>query len=97
MEDGTIDLPVTFRSKEAGHYPCKITLSSQDDIRVYQIDCTVTPGGSEAYIEFTCPVHQPITQDIPVVCISEVMYVSKLYKNKINCYICTCCKLLIRE
>ena len=60
-------LPVKFKSNEPGHYPCRIVLTSLDDIRVYHIECTVAPQGSEAQLEFSAPTHQAITQDIPVV------------------------------
>ena len=67
MDDGVVDLPITFRASKPGHYPCTVVLQAQDDIRVYKIECTVTPHGGEAYFEFTSPVHQLITQDIPIV------------------------------
>ncbi len=60
-------LPVEFCAKTAGHYPCKVILKSQDDVRVFHIECTVIPEGNEAQIEFTSPVHQPVTQNIPIV------------------------------
>ncbi len=66
-DDGTMDLPISFRATEPGHYKCRVTLKSQDDVRVYHIECTVTPEGSEATIEFTAPTHQAVTQDIPIV------------------------------
>lgn len=63
----TISLPVTFQPKGPGHYPCTITLKSAHDIRVYQLECTVTPEGSALELEFTSPAHQSVSQDIPVV------------------------------
>ena len=60
-------MPINFTANEAGHYPCTVTLTSPDDIRVYQVETVVVPEGSEAQIEFTSPVHHPITQDIPIV------------------------------
>ena len=45
----------------------QITLKAQDDIRVFRIECTVVPEGSQAELEFNTPVHEPLTQDIPIV------------------------------
>ncbi|KAK3775916.1 hypothetical protein RRG08_017206 [Elysia crispata] len=66
LADGVAELPVQFRAKEPGHYPATITLRSNDDIRVYRIECTVNPEGSTAELEFSAPVHQSITQEIPI-------------------------------
>ena len=63
----TIPLPVTFQPQGPGHYPCQIILKSAHDVRVYQLECTVTPEGSALELEFTSPAHQSVTQDIPVV------------------------------
>lgn len=70
-ESDCIELPIKFQAKDAGHYTCRVTLSTADDIRVYFIDCTVIPEGNEAELEFTSPVHQAITQDIPIVSASR--------------------------
>lgn len=67
MDEGSVELPVSFKAGDPGHYPCRITLCSQDDVRVYHIECTVIPEGSEAQIEFSSPVHQPVSQNIPIV------------------------------
>ncbi|XP_072178621.1 cilia- and flagella-associated protein 47-like [Diadema setosum] len=67
MDDGVIPLPIRFTPKGAGHYPCRVVLRSPNDIRVYQIECTVNPEGTVAQIEFTAPVHQSVSQDIPIV------------------------------
>ena len=45
LDDGTIELPIKFTAEKAGHYPCKIILEAADDIRVYQVECTVNPPG----------------------------------------------------
>lgn len=74
-DTNTVSIPVSFVSKEAGHYPCKLVLKSPGDVRVYHIECTVTPEGSEAQIEFHSPVHKPISQNIPVV--SSMVFVIK--------------------
>lgn len=46
LDDGNIELPIRFTAEKSGHYPCKITLETADDIRVYQVECTVSPPGS---------------------------------------------------
>lgn len=67
LKEPSVELPVKFKASEPGHYPCTITLTSQDDIRVYKIECTVNPEGSTAEISFSAPVHQSVTQEIPIV------------------------------
>ncbi|XP_022089961.1 cilia- and flagella-associated protein 47-like isoform X2 [Acanthaster planci] len=67
LDDGTVSLPVKFTPKSAGHYPCRVVLRSPNDIRVYLIECTVNPEGTAAHIEFTAPVHQSVSQEIPLV------------------------------
>lgn len=65
--DNGVPLPVQFTANDPGHYPCQISLKSANDIRVYQIECTVSPGGQDTQLEFTTPLHQSVTQEIPVV------------------------------
>jgi len=72
--DGIVELPITFSAKEPGIYPCHVTVKSTDDIRTYYIECMVTPEGSEAVIEFASPVHETITQQIPVVSIYRNLF-----------------------
>ncbi|XP_070567350.1 cilia- and flagella-associated protein 47-like [Ptychodera flava] len=67
LEEGAVPLAIKFVPKGSGHYPCRVTLRAPNDIRVYQIECTVNPEGTAAEIEFTAPVHQSITQEIPIV------------------------------
>ena len=42
-------------------------MKAQDDIRVFTIECTVIPVGSQAEIEFQAPVREAIHQEIPIV------------------------------
>ena len=56
-----------FSAEEPGHYPCEIVLRGSDDVRVFRIECTVNPEGSTAEINFCAPVHQNVTQEIPLV------------------------------
>lgn len=62
-----MELPIKFKAQEPGHYPCEIVLRGTDDVRVYKIECTVNPEGSTAEIQFKTPVHQSVSQEIPVV------------------------------
>jgi hypothetical protein len=39
---------------------------------VYKVECTVNPEGSTAEIKFTSPVHQSVSQEIPIVCILKM-------------------------
>ena len=73
----TIPLPVTFQPKGPGHYPCRIILKSAHDMRVYQLECTVTPEGSALELEFTSPAQQSVTQDIPVV--NNLLFVGSVF------------------
>lgn len=66
-KDGSIELPVEFKATEPGHYPCQIVLRGSDDVRVFRIECTVNPEGSTAELIFSAPVHQNVTQEIPIV------------------------------
>ena len=62
-----IDIPISFRAREPGKYPCQLILRSQDDVRIFKIECIVSPEGSQAEIEFSSHVHEPVTQDIPII------------------------------
>ncbi|XP_052240686.1 cilia- and flagella-associated protein 47-like isoform X3 [Dreissena polymorpha] len=64
---GRLDIPVRFLAEEPGHYPCQIILRGPDDVRVFRIECTVNPEGSTAELAFSAPVHQNVTQEIPLV------------------------------
>ncbi|XP_053397416.1 cilia- and flagella-associated protein 47-like isoform X4 [Mercenaria mercenaria] len=64
---GKIEIPVKFYAEDPGHYPVEIILRGTDDVRVFRIECTVNPEGSTAEINFTSPVHQNVTQEIPLV------------------------------
>ena len=66
LDSGT-PLPVQFTPQDPGHYPTQIILKSVNDTCVYQVECTVSQGGLGAELEFTTPLHQSVTQDIPLV------------------------------
>ncbi|XP_052708553.1 cilia and flagella-associated protein 47-like isoform X1 [Crassostrea angulata] len=65
-KDSCVELPIQFTAKDPGHYPCQIELCAPDDVRVYKVECTVNPEGSTAELEFKAPVHQSVTQEIPI-------------------------------
>ena len=60
-------LPVAFIPDGPGHYQCRIVMKAPNDIRVYQIEVTTNPEGSDIELEFTSPTHESVTQNIPVV------------------------------
>ncbi|XP_048239518.1 cilia and flagella-associated protein 47-like isoform X3 [Haliotis rufescens] len=66
LDDGVVELPITFLASEPGHYPCEVVLQSSEDVRVYRIECTVNPEGSTAELDFAAPVHKSVTQMIPI-------------------------------
>lgn len=82
----SIPLSVTFQPKGPGHYPCQIILKSAHDLRVYQLECTVTPEGSALELEFVSPTHQPVTQDIPVVNIISYLFI--VFNRKVDSFNC---------
>ncbi|XP_078698604.1 cilia- and flagella-associated protein 47-like isoform X8 [Branchiostoma floridae x Branchiostoma belcheri] len=66
LDDGTINIPIKFQPKGAGHYPCRIVLFAPNDVRVFQLEVIVNPDGSAAELEFVTPAHQSVSQDIPI-------------------------------
>lgn len=66
-DDRLFELPISFCAKSAGLYSCNVVLKGPDDVRVHRIECLVVPEGSHAELAFHTPVHQPVTQNIPVV------------------------------
>ena len=67
LDDGTISLPVKFKAPQVGHYTCRIVLRSPNDIRLYHLEVSVSPEGTTAMLEFSCPAQQSVIQDIPIV------------------------------
>ena len=57
--------------KGPGTYPCQLTLTSAADIRLVDVEITVTPEFGRAELEFLCSARQVITQDIPLVNTSD--------------------------
>ena len=66
-DDSTVELPLTFECSQPGQYPCNVTLTADDDIRIYSVHCGVLPTGTQAEMEFTTPLHQTLLQEVPIV------------------------------
>ena len=71
LDDDNARLPVGFVPEGPGHYQCRVILRAPNDVRVYHIEVTVNPEGSDIELEFTSPTHESVTQNIPVVNGSE--------------------------
>lgn len=84
LYDGVVELPVEFYADEAGVYPCQITLKSDDDIRIYYIECSIVLTGTTAELVFTTAVMQSTSQDIPIVSCGS--FVLNLY---VHAWMCT--------
>ncbi|XP_063101752.1 cilia- and flagella-associated protein 47 isoform X3 [Cavia porcellus] len=63
---GFISIPLKFCPLGPGHYPCKILLTSNYDVRVYYIEGVVNEDQPEATFEFETPALEPLTQNIPL-------------------------------
>ena len=60
-------LPFQFFSEDEGHYRCEVVLTSRHEVRVLNVEVTVTARGRHALLELHTPALQPLTQDIPLV------------------------------
>lgn len=60
-------LSLEFRPKEPGVYPCTVTLTSDVDIRIYQIEGTGTAPNTHCMLNFHTQARKHIVQDIPIV------------------------------
>ncbi|XP_075394462.1 cilia- and flagella-associated protein 47 [Tenrec ecaudatus] len=63
---GYVSVPLQFAPVTPGRFPCKISLTSRQDIRVYYVEGIVNDIKAEAKFEFDTPAFEPITQKIPV-------------------------------
>ncbi|XP_012863928.1 cilia- and flagella-associated protein 47 [Echinops telfairi] len=63
---GYVSVPFQFAPVTPGRFPCKISLTSRQDIRVYYVEGIVNDSKAEAKFEFDTPAFEPITQKIPV-------------------------------
>jgi len=60
-------LSLEFRPKEPGVYPCTVTLTSDVDIRIYQIEGTGTAPNTHCTLNFHTQARKHVTQEIPIV------------------------------
>ncbi|GAB1597909.1 hypothetical protein Ahia01_000067700 [Argonauta hians] len=66
LQNEYFEVPVKFSAESAGHFECQILMTAKDDIRLYKLECTTYPKGSNIEIEFQTPVLHKIIQDIPI-------------------------------
>jgi len=64
-------LPLEIRPKGPGKYESRVILRSAFDVRVMDVECTITSLGTRAELIFTCSARQSITQEIPIINYSE--------------------------
>lgn len=74
IDAGFISIPLKFCPLGPGHYPCKILLTSNYDVRVYYIEGVVNEDQPEATFEFETPALEPLTQNIPLVSADLFLY-----------------------
>jgi hypothetical protein len=74
-------LTIEFKPKEPGVYPCKVTLTSDVDIRVYQIEGTGTAPNTQCSLVFNTQARKPVTQEIPIVNQSDREWIVKAIYN----------------
>merc|ERR1719161_2536405 len=60
-------LSLEFKPKEPGVYPCTITLTSDVDLRIYQIEGTGTAPNTRCALTFNAQARKSVTQEIPIV------------------------------
>lgn len=60
-------LTLEFRPKDPGVYPCTVTLTSDVDIRIYQIEGTGTAPNTHCFLTFNTQARKYLTQEIPIV------------------------------
>ncbi|XP_043927775.1 cilia- and flagella-associated protein 47 [Protopterus annectens] len=66
LKENAVILPLKFIAKNPGCHQCQIVLLSAHDVRVYIIECVVNQNSAEATLQFVTPVHQAVTQEIPI-------------------------------
>lgn len=70
-------LSLEFRPREPGVYPCTVTLTSDVDIRIYQIEGTGTAPNTHCALSFQTQARKHIVQEIPIVNPTEREWVIK--------------------
>ena len=68
-------LPLELRPMGPGKYVGRIILRSAFDMRILDIESTITAQGTRAELAFTCPARQAISQDIPIINHSDTQWV----------------------
>ncbi|KFO28231.1 hypothetical protein H920_10342, partial [Fukomys damarensis] len=61
-----ISVPLQFLPLGPGRYPCKILLTSNYDVRIYNVEGVVNADQPEAAFQFETPAFEPLTQNIPI-------------------------------
>ncbi|XP_006066483.4 cilia- and flagella-associated protein 47 [Bubalus bubalis] len=64
--DGPVPVPLRFVPLGPGRYPCKILLTSKNDVRLYCIEGVVNEERPEARFDFETPAFEALTQNIPI-------------------------------
>jgi len=64
-------LPLELRPVGPGKYEGRIIMRSAFDVRILDVEATVTVLGTRADLSFSCPARQAISQDIPIINHSE--------------------------
>jgi hypothetical protein len=64
-------LPLEVRPVGPGKYEGRIIMRSAFDVRVLDVEATLTVLGTRAELSFSCPARQAISQDIPIINHSE--------------------------
>jgi hypothetical protein len=60
-------LSLEFRPKEPGVYPCVVKLTSDVDIRIYQIEGQGSAPNTHCSLTFNTQARKPVTQEIPII------------------------------
>ena len=68
---GRVALPLEFRCDHEGHYNFQVELTSEYDIRIYNLEVMVLAKERTASLKFHTLAAQALTQDIPLVSASE--------------------------
>ncbi|KAJ3113168.1 Cilia- and flagella-associated protein 47, partial [Phlyctochytrium bullatum] len=69
LDQNYTELPLIFKPKLPGKYSCKVIMIGTEvsDVRVFSVLGVAIAEGSKAELEFSIPVRQSLTQDIPIV------------------------------
>ncbi|KAM6143220.1 cilia- and flagella-associated protein 47 [Erethizon dorsatum] len=63
-----ISIPLKFFPLGPGRYPCKILLTSSNDVRVCYVEGVVNEDQPDTTFEFETRAFEPLTQNIPLKC-----------------------------